>query len=299
MPALLPPGTFQISNIHPASPAWMGWSFIMTSLVLINRYQLLTTYAELRVSNTVSLNCFSQRPRGRCKNIRHREVMLLAQGHPARPNLFATISFYLSVAYIPSGWRQGQVTSLPLYSQVPTRSWSWLSKCKLECLGLDTDGSGPGSYKWRVNAIGNLTLLSQSYSISPESSPRSPSQGNLCPLSSHPPAVLSKWQVFPSSEEQRAHHRKCGRPLTNFHPFLFSSSPLLLPSGFSVSSLFSFIAYLLYFLIGYLFFLTLFFFPSLLRFLPPGSQTIHLYLRTHFPEICTAIILIGYFPKHI
>ena len=45
--------------------------------------------------------------------------------------------------------------------------------------------------------------------------------------------------------------------------------------------------------------LPILFFPSLLRFPPCGSQTKHLYLRTHFPEISGAVILIGYFPKHI
>lgn len=57
-PALFPPGTFQISNIYPASPAWIGWSFIMISLELIYRYRLLITCPELHVLNTISLNSF-------------------------------------------------------------------------------------------------------------------------------------------------------------------------------------------------------------------------------------------------
>lgn len=65
-----------------------------------------------------------------------------------------------------------------------------------------------GGWKWGEN----LTLLSQSHSVYSESFPRLPSQGNLCPpLPSRLPAVFSKWQVFPSSGKQRAHHRGWGR----------------------------------------------------------------------------------------
>lgn len=43
--------------------------------------------------------------------------MVLVQGYPARPNLFAIISFCLSMAYLPTGWRasQGKVTSTSVF----------------------------------------------------------------------------------------------------------------------------------------------------------------------------------------
>ena len=77
-------------------------------------------------------------------------------------------------------------------------------------------------------------------------------------------------------------------------PFHQPHTPPPTPSPtVSASFHFFFITDLLYFHISYLFF------PSLLWFPPCDSQTKHLYLRTHFPEISGAVILIGYFPKHI
>lgn len=87
--------------------------------------------------------------------------------------------------------------------------------------------AGQGSQQQSVNATGNLTLLSQSHCVYPESSPRLPSQGNLCPpLSSHPLAVLSKWQVFPAqrNREHTAGNEPMEKPASPSGPWLIQFS---------------------------------------------------------------------------
>lgn len=130
--------------------------------------------------------------------------MLLIQGHPAGSNLCS--SFILPVCLrsycmksFPRTVTSTSVLSRPdtewkltVKMQTPT-GWCCMPRPRADCSSLE-------GQKWGVNVTGNSILQSPSHSAYPESFPRLPSQGNLCPpRSSHLPSVFSKWQVFPSS----------------------------------------------------------------------------------------------------
>ena len=87
-PTRLPPGTFQVSSIYPASsPAWLGWFFKMIFLVLLS-----TSYwppALSYVFQILSHSIVSAKGQDEdTENQAQRGHGHVAQKHPARPNLF-------------------------------------------------------------------------------------------------------------------------------------------------------------------------------------------------------------------
>ena len=109
----------------PLLPLQPEHVFMTLSLILITRYQLLTTCSELCALNIISSNCSTQKAKMKMQKYQAPRGYVTCPRSPIRSNLFATLSSYLSTAYVPTGYRasQGQSPPPPYSQGLPDVEW--------------------------------------------------------------------------------------------------------------------------------------------------------------------------------